>query len=169
MFAIRDKDLCWPHCLSVMIFADECPNFISYHNIYFPNLRAHLQFSIMSLIDSYCESAWWCFQWGECPSTVLLWHLVASLGGAGSHHSLQRTTSDSLSSLARSPASGQRGLGSRSPQHKNSVTKAWLQFQADIEAALFRKPSNNGMYKNLSDMLHSRMDQLEQVQTPGVD
>ena len=89
--------------------------------------------------------------------------MSASPGGAGSHHSLQRTTSDSLSSLARSPASGQRGLGSRSPQHKNSVTKAWLQFQADIEAALFRKPSNNGMYKNLSDMLHSRMDQLEQV------
>ena len=51
----------------------------------------------------------------------------------------------------------------KSPQHKNSVTKAWLQFQADIEAALFRKPSNNGLYKNLSDMLHSRMDQLEQV------
>ena len=51
----------------------------------------------------------------------------------------------------------------KSPSHKNSVTKAWLQFQADIEAALFRKPSSNGMYKNLSDMLHSRMDQLEQV------
>ena len=53
--------------------------------------------------------------------------------------------------------------GKKSPQHKNSVTKAWLQFQADIEAALFRKPSNAGLYKNLSDMLHSRMDQLEQV------
>ena len=116
----------------------------------------------MSLIDSYCESACRCFQRGEVFLRAL-WHLVASPGGAGSHHSLQRTTSDSLSSLARSPASGQRGLGSRSPQHKNSVTKAWLQFQADIEAALFRKPSNNGMYKNLSDMLHSRMDQLEQV------
>ena len=51
----------------------------------------------------------------------------------------------------------------KSPQHKNSVTKAWLQFQADIEAALFRKPSNNGLYKNLSDMLQNRMDQLEQV------
>ena len=55
--------------------------------------------------------------------------------------------------------------GKRSPQHKNSVTKAWLQFQADIEAALFRKPSNNGLYKNLSDMLQNRMDQLEQVKT----
>ena len=53
--------------------------------------------------------------------------------------------------------------GKKSPQHKNSVTKAWLQFQADIEAALFRKPSNNGLYKNLSDMLQNRMDQLEQV------
>ena len=55
--------------------------------------------------------------------------------------------------------------GKKSPQHKNSVTKAWLQFQEDIEAALFRKPSNNGLYKNLSDMLQSRMDQLEQVKT----
>ena len=55
--------------------------------------------------------------------------------------------------------------GKKSPQHKNSVTKAWLQFQADIEAALFRKPSNNGLYKNLSDMLQNRMDQLEQVKT----
>ena len=116
----------------------------------------------MSLIDSYCESASRCFPQGEGPSPPVLCPLSASLVGAGSHHSLQRTTSDSLSSLARSPASGQRGQP-RSPQHKNSVTKAWLQFQADIEAALFRKPSNNGMYKNLSDMLHSRMDQLEQV------
>ena len=57
--------------------------------------------------------------------------------------------------------------GKRSPSHKNSVTKAWLQFQADIEAALFRKPSSNGMYKNLSDLLHSRMDQLEQVESIG--
>ena len=56
--------------------------------------------------------------------------------------------------------------GKKSPQHKNSVTKAWLQFQADIEAALFRKPSNNGLYKNLSDMLRNRMDQLEQVIIP---
>ena len=58
---------------------------------------------------------------------------------------------------------GDKTSGKKSPSHKNSVTKAWLQFQADIEAALFRKPSSNGMYKNLSDMLHSRMDQLEQV------
>ena len=56
--------------------------------------------------------------------------------------------------------------GKKSPQHKNSVTKAWLQFQEDIEAALFRKPSNNGLYKNLSDMLRNRMDQLEQVIIP---
>ena len=77
-------------------------------------------------------------------------------GGGGSHHHLHRTISDSK-------MAGGDKAGKRSPQHKNSVTKAWLQFQADIEAALFRKPSNNGMYKNLSDMLHNRMDQLEQV------
>ena len=82
--------------------------------------------------------------------------------GGGSHHSLHRTISDSK--MAAGTEKGGSG-GKRSPQHKNSVTKAWLQFQADIEAALFRKPSNNGMYKNLSDMLHNRMDQLEQVKT----
>ena len=77
--------------------------------------------------------------------------------GPGSHSHLVRTTSDSRMVGDRAAS------GKRSPSHKNSVTKAWLQFQADIEAALFRKPSSNGMYKNLSDMLHSRMDQLEQV------
>ena len=82
---------------------------------------------------------------------------MGDLGGGGSHHHLHRTISDSKM------AGGDKTPGKRSPQHKNSVTKAWLQFQADIEAALFRKPSNNGMYKNLSDMLHNRMDQLEQV------
>ena len=75
---------------------------------------------------------------------------------SGSHQTLVRTSSDNR---MVSPDSKPK----KSPQHKNSVTKAWLQFQADIEAALFRKPSNNGMYKNLSDMLQNRMDQLEQV------
>ena len=70
--------------------------------------------------------------------------------GPGSHSHLVRTTSDSRMAGDKTLTSGKR-----SPSHKNSVTKAWLQFQADIEAALFRKPSNNGMYKNLSDMLHS--------------
>ena len=78
---------------------------------------------------------------------------------AGSRMSLHRTISDSKMTADASK------VGRKSPQHKNSVTKAWLQFQADIEAAMFRKPSNNGMYKNLSDMLHNRMDQLEQVLT----
>ena len=83
---------------------------------------------------------------------------VLMMPGPGSHSHLVRTTSDSRMAGDKTLTSGKR-----SPSHKNSVTKAWLQFQADIEAALFRKPSNNGMYKNLSDMLHSRMDQLEQV------
>ena len=71
-----------------------------------------------------------------------------------------RTTSDSR-------MAGDKTSLKKSPSHKNSVTKAWLQFQADIEAALFRKPSSTGMYKNLSDLLHSRMDQLEQVESIG--
>ena len=73
------------------------------------------------------------------------------------HSSLQRTISDPR--VAPSP-----GRAARQPQHKNSVQKAWLQFQADIEAALHRKPgAGSGTYKNLSDLLCSRMDQLEEV------
>ena len=48
--------------------------------------------------------------------------------------------------------------------HKSSVTKAWLQFQEDIEAAMLRKPGGgSGLYKNLTDLMHHRMDQLDQV------
>ena len=50
------------------------------------------------------------------------------------------------------------------PSHKNSVTKAWLQFQEDIEAAMLRKPGGgSGLYKNLTDLMQDRMDQLDQV------
>ena len=53
------------------------------------------------------------------------------------------------------------------PQHKNSVTKAWLQFQEDIEAAMLRKPGGgSGLYKNLTDLMQDRMDQLDQVKVP---
>ena len=53
------------------------------------------------------------------------------------------------------------------PSHKNSVTKAWLQFQEDIEAAMLRKPGGgSGLYKNLTDLMQDRMDQLDQVKVP---
>ena len=61
---------------------------------------------------------------------------------------------------------GIMSLSSRFPSfsHKSSVTKAWLQFQEDIEAAMLRKPGGgSGLYKNLTDLMHHRMDQLDQV------
>eukprot|EP00090_Calanus_glacialis_P009359 TRINITY_DN17730_c0_g1_i1.p1 TRINITY_DN17730_c0_g1~~TRINITY_DN17730_c0_g1_i1.p1 ORF type:complete len:2011 (+),score=520.24 TRINITY_DN17730_c0_g1_i1:123-6155(+) len=73
-----------------------------------------------------------------------------------SHNNLHRTTSDPRV-LCRVK---------KSPSHKNSVTKAWLQFQADIEAAMLKKPGmNNGLYKNLTDLMQDRMDQLDQAKS----
>ena len=75
---------------------------------------------------------------------------------SNSHNNLHRTTSDPRV----------LGRARKSPNHKSSVTKAWLQFQADIEAAMLKKPGiNNGLYKNLTDLMQDRMDQLDQVST----
>ena len=76
-----------------------------------------------------------------------------------SHSSLTRTTSDSR--MGGTMPSPKKKLG---PSHKNSVTKAWLQFQEDIEAAMLRKPGGgSGLYKNLTDLMADRMEQLDQV------
>ena len=70
------------------------------------------------------------------------------------HNNLHRTTSDPRV----------LGKAKKSPSHKSSVTKAWLQFQADIEAAMLKKPGQNpGLYKNLTDLMQDRMEQLDQV------
>ena len=77
----------------------------------------------------------------------------------GSHGNLHRTSSDSRV-VKDSPH--------RAPSHKSSVTRAWLQFQADVEEAMLRKPgSTAGMYKNLSDMMQDRMLQLDKVHARG--
>jgi hypothetical protein len=44
-------------------------------------------------------------------------------------------------------------------REKTEVTKAWLKFKEDIEAAMQKKP-NRGYYKDLSDMMNTKMEML---------
>ena len=44
------------------------------------------------------------------------------------------------------------------------VADAWLRFKDDIENVLELKKPNAGFYKNLSDMMHSKMRMLDQVE-----
>ena len=83
-------------------------------------------------------------------------NLGSSESLAASHSSLVRTTSAS--------SVGKRNSSTRSPSHKSSVTKAWLQFQEDVEAAMLRKPGEGrGLYKNLTHLMQDRMVELDQV------
>ena len=66
------------------------------------------------------------------------------------HLAVERTVSDNRSTL-----SGHSRRGS----NKDSVAKAWLQFKEDIESAMQKKP-NQGFYKNLSEMMHTKMELL---------
>ena len=45
------------------------------------------------------------------------------------------------------------------------VAEAWLRFKDDIDNAMELKKPNSGFYKNLSDMMHTKMKMLDQVQT----
>ena len=44
------------------------------------------------------------------------------------------------------------------------VAEAWLRFKDDIDNAMELKKPNSGFYKNLSDMMHTKMKMLDQVQ-----
>ncbi len=88
--------------------------------------------------------------------------------------SLGRTTSDpsrqhkSAGSVASSSRSG-GGHGSAKERQRDVVTKAWLQFKDDIENAMLKKPgSQSGLYKNLSDMMHTKMEMLNDESEVGM-
>ncbi len=70
-------------------------------------------------------------------------------------HLLGRTTSD-----PRAAARITGGGSSNKKSKKDSVTKAWMQFKEDVESALRKKPNQQGFYKNLSDMMHTKMEML---------
>ena len=60
---------------------------------------------------------------------------------------LNRTMSD--------PKSYQR----QHSREKAEIAKAWLKFKEDIESAMQKKP-NSGYYKNLADMMTTKMEML---------
>jgi len=45
-------------------------------------------------------------------------------------------------------------------REKQEITKAWLKFKEDIEAAMQKKPNTGGYYKNLADMMTTKMEML---------
>ena len=90
---------------------------------------------------------------------------VSGTQGA-SRVSLNRTLSDNRGQIPpRSPGpppspkgGGPKAAGANAAQ----VQAAWLKFKDDIESAMEKKPKC-GFYKNLSDMMHSKMEMLDQV------
>ena len=41
--------------------------------------------------------------------------------------------------------------------------ESWMKFKDDVESALQKKPNQAGFYKNLADMMHNKMEMLDQV------
>ena len=65
---------------------------------------------------------------------------------------LSRTNSDSSKSK----------IAAKRNERMQEVADAWMRFKDDIENAMEKKP-NHGFYKNLSDMMHTKMEMLDQV------
>jgi hypothetical protein len=47
--------------------------------------------------------------------------------------------------------------------HQIVSRESWLKFKDDVDNALQKKPNQAGFYKNLSDMMHNKMEMLQQV------
>ena len=60
---------------------------------------------------------------------------------------------------------GSGGGKSARERQRDVVTRAWLQFKDDVENALLRKPNHTGLYKNLTDMMHTKMEMLNDEST----
>ena len=65
----------------------------------------------------------------------------------GSDSALNRASSDSKVS------SGKRGF--------DATKESWLKFKDDVDSALQKKPNQAGFYKNLADMMHNKMEMLD--------
>jgi hypothetical protein len=77
--------------------------------------------------------------------------------------SLSRTSSDpSRNHLSGSSSSSKSGANTSKEKQRDVVAKAWLQFKDDIENAMLQKPNQAGLYKNLSDMMHTKMEMLNE-------
>lgn len=57
-----------------------------------------------------------------------------------------------------------RPYGRQNSREKQEIAKAWLKFKEDIEAAMQKKP-NSGYYKDLADMMTTKMELLNDPAT----
>jgi hypothetical protein len=87
------------------------------------------------------------------------------------HNPLNKTFSDASSVSADDPPSSPRSLSSGGSLHRRSakqragVEEAWLRFKEDVDAAMTRKPGGSGgLYKDLSDMMHTKMEMLDDLE-----
>ena len=61
--------------------------------------------------------------------------------------------------LSRTYSDPKYTYGRQNSRDKQEIAKAWLKFKEDIEAAMQKKP-NSGYYKNLADMMTTKMESL---------
>ena len=61
--------------------------------------------------------------------------------------------------LSRTYSDPRPAFGRQHSREKAEIAKAWLKFKEDIESAMQKKP-NSGYYKDLSDMMTTKMESL---------
>ncbi len=62
--------------------------------------------------------------------------------------------------LNRSASDSRVSAGKRAADF---TRESWLRFKDDVDNALQKKPNQAGFYKNLADMMHNKMEMLDQV------
>ena len=82
------------------------------------------------------------------------------------HSKLHKTPSDGVQFGFKSPEyvlnrtmSDPKSYQRQHSREKAEIAKAWLKFKEDIESAMQKKP-NSGYYKNLADMMTTKMEML---------
>ena len=75
-------------------------------------------------------------------------------------HPFHKSSSDGVQNgLKAAELALRRTYSDPRQREKQEITKAWLKFKEDIEAAMQKKP-NSGYYKNLADMMTTKMEML---------
>ncbi len=67
---------------------------------------------------------------------------------------------ESIGSPLSRTYSDPKSYGRQNSREKQEIAKAWLKFKEDIEAAMQKKPNASGYYKNLTDMMTTKMESL---------
>ncbi len=94
---------------------------------------------------------------------------VGRFDNASKKHPLNKSSSDGVNeesvhgivSRTASNSTSSSGHQHKKVTKKESVEKAWLRFKDEVDEAMRRKPGEGqGFYKNLSDMMHTKMEML---------